>query len=119
MSIAAEQDFRVTKQISLDSTGSGTATITVPNGNRWLIEYTSVATSTSVNKPIATTYRGSSASQSGYIEDTYKGWGDTSDTKIRLNSGESITCVWTGGDSGAVATLIVAGVQTQLQKAFT
>lgn len=103
--------FIRTSTCVLDSTGYGTATVACPDGTRWTVDTTTVSTSTAVLQPQASTYFGTGVSPGAFIEGTYSGDRDTSDTTHRLHGGEALTVEWTGGDPGATATLRLSGMQ--------
>jgi len=102
------QRFVRVAQTVLDATGTGTATI-IADGGDWRITVTTVSTSTHVLEPVASTYL-NVVGDSGLLEGTFSGSADTSDTTYTLGQGESINCVWTGGDAGALATLRIQGL---------
>jgi hypothetical protein len=54
-----------------------------------------------------------SPTPSAFIEGTYSGNRDASNTEQLIVGGESITCVWTGGTVGALATLRLSGMQAE------
>jgi hypothetical protein len=43
------------------------------------------------------------------LDGTYSGDQDVNETKLTLMAGEKLFVVWTGGDFGALATIIVSG----------
>lgn len=45
------------------------------------------------------------------FEGSYSGNNDASDTTHLMLSGEILTCSWTGGDVGAIATCTLRGIQ--------
>jgi len=94
-------------QTVLDSSGYGSATIS-PSGSDVNVTLTSVSTDTAVKEPVAKTYLNVVGS-SGFLEGTYSGSSDSSDTAFTIGQGESLTCVWTGGDAGANATIRITG----------
>jgi len=96
-------------QVTLDSAGEGQVTIGCPSGARWKVETTTTST-TSTTRTTASLYLGS-PSPAAFLEGTYAGNRDTSNTVHQVLGGEILTCTWSGGDAGATATLRVAGEQ--------
>jgi hypothetical protein len=94
-----------------DAAGEAIVTIAVPAGCLWDIEATTVSTTSTV-RTTASVYLGS-PSPGAMVDSTYSGNRDTSDTKHTVIGGETITCVWTGGTPGAVATIRITGQQRQ------
>ncbi len=98
--------------------GSGTGTVTFGPGRpntTWLIERMSVKVSSNTNEPVASVYRGT-VNPGTLISSTYSGSNDT-DSQVSDNElypGEYYTCQWTGGDSGATATISFSGTETTL-----
>jgi hypothetical protein len=95
-------------QVTLDGTGAGQVVIG-PAGFDWLVRRTSVKTSTAVKQPTATLYRGG-VSDAAFLEGSFSGANDASDTVHLMQPGELLYCVWSGGDAGARATLVVSGL---------
>jgi hypothetical protein len=50
-----------------------------------------------------------SVTPGGVRDSTYLGDGSTSETKIHMRAGDKLIGIWTGGDSGANASLTVRG----------
>lgn len=91
-------------QTILDANGGGEASITVRS--EFLVEHTRVSTSTTVNQPKALLRLNGEdfeGTRSG-------GTGDVSDTRHLMLPNDTLTCVWTGGDPGATATLRIRGL---------
>ena len=113
MTERALQDFR---SVVLDASGNGTVTFGPDRANTsWLVKRASVKTSTNVNEPIASIYRGT-ANPGTLITATYSGSQDT-DSDINDNplyTGEYYTCQWTGGDVGATATISFGGTEVTI-----
>jgi hypothetical protein len=96
--------------VDLDAAGEGSITL-APSGEDWLITSTRVSTSNAPGdaEAIVTTYR-NGVSPSNEIDATYSGFGDTSDTRIFLGSGETLVVGWSGGQPGARGTVRCQGV---------
>ena len=95
----------------LDSNGNGSITAG-PNrqGQTWVPTLTvAVTTSTAIKVPIATLYQGSTV-----LASTYTGSNDSTDLPVvTVYPSQKITCKWTGGDAGAIATMSVSGTINQ------
>ncbi len=104
--------------VTLDASGNGYATVTVPNGVQWYLDSWSVSTNATIpygtTQPLVTIYQDSAPNMSKFIEDTSSGNRDTSNTTLRLQGGESICAQWSGGTPGALATFIVRGEVRQV-----
>lgn len=48
-------------------------------------------------------------SDSSRLDATYRGDQDTSETDINLQTLDTLYCVWRGGQSGAVGTVVITG----------
>jgi hypothetical protein len=94
---------------TLDASGAGQVELQ-PNGADWLIQTTSVSTSTATLIPEARTYL-NGVNDGALIEGTYDGSRDTSDTEIPMQGGDRLIVRWEGGDAGARATVVVRGWQ--------
>lgn len=81
-----------------------------PTGGDWVIKRNSVFVSSNTAEPTARIYR-NSISQAGFVEGSYTGSNDTSDTRIVAQQGDTLSCVWAGGDVGARATWSLTIVQ--------
>jgi hypothetical protein len=108
----AQRDILV-GQCTLDANGFGQATVTPSRGN-FMVNLVSVTVSFPdgtplTNEPTAKLYL-AVVGDSGFVEGTFSGAFDSSDTTYPINQGEPLTCVWTGGDPGANATFRVAGM---------
>lgn len=101
--------FSRAASVVLDSAGAGQVQIAVTGGD-WVIVGSSVQVTSNVNEPTAKLYR-NSISDATFIEGSYTGSNDSSDTRHVLTQGEYLTCAWVGGDVGARATLRVTIVQ--------
>lgn len=95
----------------LDGTGYGTIRL-APSGERWEIDRMHVRCSSRTNEARCIIYRGH-IRRDLVVDATYSGSsGDTTDTRIYLEDGEAIHVEWTGGDSGATATVSLSGLRT-------
>ena len=94
-------------QCVLDSNGFGQATVT-PDRGTLTVTMASVSVSSNIQEPVARVYL-AVVGDSGFVDGTFSGSSDTSDTNYVVNQGEPLTCVWTGGDAGANATFRVTG----------
>lgn len=95
-------------QTRLDATGAGSVTITARHPLAVFHTRVSVAPlpgqAKPVNRPSAVVYLNGLE-----FEDTQSGWRDQSATAYELDAGDTVECRWTGGDPGALATLIIRG----------
>lgn len=98
--------------VRLSTAGGGQVALT-PSGEDWLIVLTRVNTTdptgTFVDEPTVVTYR-SAVSDANQIDSTYSGFSATSDTRVLIQSGESLIAEWEGGPSLGYATLRVEGL---------
>lgn len=101
--------FRVSQSVTLDASGGGQVTISPPVD--WQVTLVSVVTTTAVKQPTFSLYL-DSATPSGFLEGTYSGSRDASDTVHVIQPGQQLIGVWAGGDPGAKATMSVRGVKT-------
>lgn len=91
---------------------SGTVTVNLgPTriGQIWKVNLITVQTSSNTSEPTAKVYLNSLGT---FIGGTYTGSNDSTDVNLTITNGRLI-CVWTGGDSGARATLTVYGELVQ------
>lgn len=95
--------------VTLDGTGAGQVQIPVTGGD-WVIVASSVQVTSNVKEPTAKLYR-NSISDATFLEGSYTGSNDSSDTRHLLTQGEYLTVAWTGGDVGARATARITVVQ--------
>lgn len=99
----------------LDSSGNGTAS-TGPAGTResWQPATAAVSVSTNVKEATARIYTGAQVFQGTFTDGTT--WGSTGDSTSNFTGtvypGQQVWAVWTGGDPGATATLVVSGTRT-------
>lgn len=124
--MAVKQRFIRTASVTLSAAGYGFCTITCPNGVTWEVDFASVSTAVLVTptvlQPTCTLYQDSAPNPSKYLESTYSGDRNSSDSKYVLMGGESLTAEWANGalpiHAGALATLTLRGYQTQTQAWF-
>lgn len=103
-------------QTTLDGSGNGAVTIGPSNSYQtWKPTGISVqvitTTGTIVKEPVFKYYRGRSAGPLNFLGGTFTGSNDSSDIPAGqiLHPGETFYCVWTGGDAGATASVILSG----------
>ena len=105
-----------TAQVTLDGSGAGTARLgpSAP-GHVWRPTLASVKVATNTDEATCLVYAGPSATDAYFTDGTFSGSsGDATDrvTGKVLNPGRGwIWAVWSGGDAGATATLIVSGTK--------
>lgn len=104
--------FPRVSQTTLDSGGGGSITFTVPAGVRWAVGPTTVTVSSNTSEPQANIYI-NGTTQQNRVSGTYSGSNDTDPDVHQLGPGDTITCVWSGGDAGAVATLRIGVLQVE------
>lgn len=101
--------FTVTGRVVLDATGAGQTTVYPPGNHDAVVTLSTQSTTTAVKVPTASVYRGTIVNQAAFVEGSYTGSNDSSDTRILLRSGEPLTCAWAGGDVGATAVFTISG----------
>jgi hypothetical protein len=104
-----------TASVTLDSDGNGTVQIGPSGTNEtWFPSVASVSASSNVSEATAKVYAGNGLSQAYFVDGTT--WGSTGDSTSNFSGpvwlGQSIWCSWTGGDEGAIATLVITGTRT-------
>lgn len=104
-----------TATVALDGSGNGTAKIG-PTGARetWNAAVASVSVSTNTLEAACRIFVGDQPTANNYVDGTLSG--STGDSTDRVNArqlrlGDFIWAVWTGGDSGSVATLNITGTR--------
>ncbi len=100
--------------VTLDGSGNGTAKIgPKAHGVVWHPTVASVKTSTKVKSPICNIYAGSLVNDQSFIDGTYTGEADSTDSIAgqELHLGQYVWAVWTGGDVGATGTVTVTGTK--------
>lgn len=103
--------------MTLDGTGAGTLRMRPLGGaETWHPALVSVKASSAVSEAACRLYAGPSPTDPYYVAGTLSG--STGDSTDQLGSyaidthGTSLWAVWSGGDAGAVATMIVSGTRT-------
>jgi hypothetical protein len=103
--------LRDSRSIVLDAAGQGSVIFGPGRPNtRWSVQRYSVQVSSNVKEPTANVYRGT-PNAGTFVSGTFSGSNDT-DSDVNDNPlypGEYYTCVWTGGDVGAVAIISFGG----------
>lgn len=97
--------------VTLDSSGAGTVTVSVPWGQEWTVTAITTSTdqaATTLPYPVCKVYRGG-VSPSNLIAATYSGQLDTARGNERFLPGEVLTVQWTGGVAGVRATTNIIG----------
>lgn len=110
MSSRPLQDSRT---VTLSTSGVGSVTFGPQRPNtRWEIQRITVSTSTNYREPIARIYKGT-VNNGTLVTSTYSGSNDTDPavTDGSLWPGEYFTCVWTRGDSNAIAIVTFSGIE--------
>ncbi len=99
-----------TSKVTLNGSGNGTCPVIGPtsSGETWKVSLISVQCNTNHNEAIASVYL------NGMLLGTTT-WGSTGDSDSSINqivgTNQQISATWTGGDSGAVATMTVFGTR--------
>lgn len=96
--------------VLLGATGGGTVTIGPKRvGQTWRVRSAGVQVATNTLEPTAKLYLGG-ASPSNFLGGSYTGSNDSDNQlDVLLFRGQVLTCVWSGGDVGARATLSLYG----------
>lgn len=102
--------------VTLNGSGAGQAQIgpALP-GEVWQVPGLTAAVSASSNTNEATgkIYAGGGVSGSTFVDGTT--WGSTGDSTSKfanpVYAGQQVFAVWTGGDPGAIATLVITGTR--------
>lgn len=100
--------FRVSQKVTLDATGSGTATVSPPVS--WDVQLVSVLVTTSASDPTFALYV-DSATPAGFVAGTHDGAQDAIHASLSVQPGQQLIGTWTSGDPGATATMTVRGVR--------
>lgn len=100
--------------VVLDSSGNGTASAGPSSpGEVWFPTSVSVSASSNTAEAIAKIYAGGQISQSMFADGTT--WGSTGDSTSNVSGpvypGQQVFAVWTGGDTGATATVVITGTR--------
>jgi len=79
----------------------------------WDVAVASVSVSSNTNEAVCKIYAGPQAAQAWFADGTT--WGSTGDSTSNFSApvylGSKVFAVWTGGDAGATATLVVTGTR--------
>ena len=98
--------------VTLNGSGGGTANLgpSAP-GEVWFPSSVSVSATSNTNEAIAKVYIGGQVSAGTFQDGTT--WGSTGDSTSNVSGpvypGQQVFAVWSGGDSGATATVVVTG----------
>ena len=106
--------------VKLNASGAGQCSMTPPAGTRWDLQLAAVSTTSAVNFAQAFLYLGSANGPVTLIDSTYDGNSASSDQVkgTPIYHGQYLWAKFTGGDSGAIATLQAYGQQvTRYRKA--
>lgn len=109
------QPLTKTASVVLNGSGNGTASIgpTITN-EVWNVGVASVSVATNTNEATCRIYAGASAAQNTFVDGTT--WGSTGDSTSNFAGpvylGQQVFAVWTGGDPGQTATLVITGTRT-------
>ena len=106
--------LNVTASVTLDGSGNGTAQAGPSGTNEvWSVSNVSVSASSNTNEAICKIYAGVSANASSFMDGTT--WGSTGDSTSNVGAsvyvGMQVFAVWSGGDSGARATMVITGTK--------
>lgn len=105
--------------VVLDANGNGTLRF-APAGEQWNLTGISVSASSNVKEATATVYK-DYIGQQYRLAGTYAGsTGDNNDLSqpIPIVDGQPIYVVWQGGDAGAIATCVIQGFRTVVNRGF-
>ena len=105
--------------VILDGSGNGTVQLT-PDGpaEHWQVATASVKASTNTSEASCRVYIGPQATDPYFVDGTLSGsTGDSTDRTggydvARAGPYPSVWAVWSGGDTGATATLVLAGTRS-------
>jgi hypothetical protein len=107
-----------TASVVLNGSGAGTVQLGPSSpGEIWQPSQVSVSCSATVTAGTCqcSIYAGAGTGQGTFVDGTFSGdTGDTTDAigGRKVNPGESVFAVWSGGVPGATATAVVAGTRT-------
>ncbi len=114
---AARAPLNESASVTLDASGDGTIRMKpLSAGEHWLPTLASVSAATNVKEAQCRIYIGSAAAQQNFVDGTLSGsTGDSTDrvTGYDINATQQpyIWAVWSGGDAGASATLVLSGTK--------
>jgi hypothetical protein len=99
---------------TLNSEGNGTAQIGPKGTNEvWTVAVASVSASSNASEATCRIYAGNYLGQPTFVDGTT--WGSTGDSTSNFSAqvypGQYVYAQWTGGDSGATATLVCTGTR--------
>lgn len=96
---------------TLDGSGNGTVKIGPNTHQRWELNTAAIVTSTAILIPQFRLYIGPAIAQEWFVDGTFVGSLNSTDNVNghEVKAGEYVWGVWTGGDSGATATLTLRG----------
>jgi hypothetical protein len=101
-----------TVTVVLNGSGNGTASIGPLSAREvWHVSRVAVSVSTDVNEALCSIYVGDTPLARNLRDTTSSGsLGDSTDSITdTVKVGDKVWAVWTGGDAGATATLVVTG----------
>lgn len=99
---------KLTGQVRLDAAGNGTVTLTA--GTSLMVTHTRLRVDPAPGAQAVNKRPRAMVSVAGdELEGTYSGHNDASDTTYEVDGADTIECEWTGGDPGALATVITRG----------
>jgi hypothetical protein len=106
------QRFERAASVLLDASGNGQIEIRAPAGKEWRVQRTTVVCNNPnpTLVPTARIYR-NSISDSTFIDGTYSGAMDISDTEYEIPAGDAIIICWEDGEVGLTATARIVGRQ--------
>jgi hypothetical protein len=100
--------------VTLDGSGNGTASVG-PIGARetWEPSLVHVSVATNTAEAQCSTYAGDGVRPSTFLDTTPSGsTGDSSShLGVKVVCGHKVWAVWTGGDPGSVATMLITGTK--------
>lgn len=106
-----------TGSVTLDGSGNGTVRLRPDGPNEhWLPTVASVKCSSNTNEAACQIYAGQAATDVNFVDGTFSGSsGDSTDKitgyDISRHTNAYIFAVWTGGDVGADAVLVLSGTK--------
>lgn len=111
----AEVQLRETAAVVLNGSGAGTAKVgPISARETWKPENAHVSASSNTNEAACSIYVGDSPIQANFRDTTFSGSSGDSSDRVNASTvrvGQYVWAVWTGGDAGATATLIVTGTK--------
>ena len=100
--------------VTLNGDGNGTAyTGPLSPGEIWSNLTVSVSVSTNVNEATCLVYAGAAPTQGYFADGTLFGSTGNSTTNVgTVRVGGNIYAVWSNGDAGSLATMVITGTRT-------